>query len=59
MFLNEVQIKRITDTIKELIMTGIDALVEIYFPVETEKPKTKRNRKHRATKKIGTGSKSV
>jgi hypothetical protein len=59
MLLNATQVKRITDTIKELIESGIDTLVEIYFPVETEQPKTNRNRKRRAKKKARTNTKKV
>jgi len=59
MYLNEIQIKRITDTIKELINSGIDFLAETFLPVETENSKHKRKRKHRAKKKIRTDSKEV
>lgn len=51
MFLNKAQINRIIDTIKELVNTGIDTLVDTYINVETENPKTKSKRKHRAKKK--------
>jgi hypothetical protein len=50
MSLNEKQVTMITDTIKELIGAGIDAIAHTYIPVETEKSKPKKNRKHREKK---------
>jgi len=51
MGLNEKQVTMITDTVKELIGAGVDALANRVFPVGTEKQKTRRkNRQHRAKK---------
>jgi len=50
MTLNEKQVNMITDTIKELVGAGIDALAKAYIPVETDKHKTRKNRQHRGKK---------
>jgi hypothetical protein len=57
MKLNNKQITMITDTIKELVGAGIDALAKAFLPVETDKPKTRRkNRQHRVKKDIQTNT---
>lgn len=57
MTLNHKQVTMITDTIKELVGAGIDALAKTFIQVETDKPKTRRkNRQHRVKKDIKTNT---